>query len=125
MERLLDAVRAYVAAHHPRRLAVRLRIDLDDGERIQTPVPDVSAGEEDVFVPTAFQCGILDALDGRALRTDALGAEVGDRGRLFRRPGGLQELREQGLVDNHPRLGYYRPDAPPPQLADAAEPAGS
>jgi len=122
MEELLAAVRAYVAANHPRRLAVRLRIDLDDGERIQMPIADVSASGEDVFVPTAFQLAILDALDGRALRTDALGAEVGDRGRLFRRPGGLPELREQGLVDNHPRLGYYRPDAPPPPLADTSEP---
>lgn len=68
------------------------------------------------FVPTAFQEAILTALEGRALRTDALGHEVRDRSRLFRHPGGLKELREQGLVAHHPRLGYYRPDAPPEQF---------
>jgi len=46
MEEPLAAVRAYVAANHPRRLAGRLRIDLDDGERIQTPVPDVVVAAE-------------------------------------------------------------------------------
>lgn len=66
-----------------------------------------------------FQRGILQALQGRALRTDALAAEVGDRSRLFR-PGGLAELRDRGLVDHHPRLGYYRPDALPPELTEAA-----
>jgi hypothetical protein len=35
---------------------------------------------------------------------------------MYRRPGGLHELRDEGLIDHHPKLGYYRPDAPPPQL---------
>lgn len=74
--------------------------------------------EEKPFVPTAFQADILDALDGKALRADALGHKVGDRSRLYRRPGGLHELREEGLVCLHKRLGYYRPDAPPPELEE-------
>ena len=75
--------------------------------------------EEPPFVPTPFQKGILEALDGKALRTDALGAAVGDRRRLFK-DGGLKELRDRGLVLRHARLGFYRPDAPPPQLTDGA-----
>lgn len=116
LEQVLDTIRAYVAVHHPRRLAVRLRIDLDDGEQIRMPIAEVPASVSEPFIPNAFQMGILDALEGRALRTDALGAEVGDRGRLFRRPGGLPELQEQGLVAHHKRVGYYRPDCSPPEL---------
>lgn len=67
------------------------------------------------FVPTPFQQDILDALEGKGLRTDALAAKVGDRSRLFR-PEGLPELRQHGRVDHHPRVGYFRPDAPPPCL---------
>jgi hypothetical protein len=37
----------------------------------------------------------------------------------FRNPGGIQELREQGLVAHNSRLGYYSLLAPPPKLAFA------
>ncbi len=67
------------------------------------------------FVQTAYQDAIMDALDGVALRTDPLGAAVGDRSRLFK-PGGLSELRKAGRVAHHPRLGFYRPDRLPPEL---------
>jgi hypothetical protein len=79
--------------------------------------PAAQGPAEQVFVPTPFQNAILDALEGKALRTDALGAAAGDRGRLFRHPGGLRELREQGLVSHHERRGFFRPDAPPEELA--------
>jgi hypothetical protein len=71
------------------------------------------------FVPNALQEAILEALDGRALRTDGLAERVDvSRSQLFIKPtGGLHELREHGLIDNHPRLGYYRPSAPPPELS--------
>ena len=46
---------------------------------------------------------------------DALGAAVGDRSRLYK-PGGLKELREQGMVDHNARLGFFRPDCPPQDL---------
>lgn len=75
------------------------------------------------FVPNPFQRGILEALKGKALRTEPLGDAVKDRRRLFKHPGGLKELREQGLVDHHNRIGYFRPDAPPPALVEAEEPA--
>lgn len=72
-----------------------------------------------VFLPNGFQIGVLNALEGRALRTDALANELRcSRSQMFRHPGGIKELRAQGLVDNHPRLGYYRVDAPPPELSE-------
>lgn len=79
-----------------------------------------SLEKDELFVATAFQQAILDALEARALRTDALGQAVGDRSRLFKR-NGLAELRERGLVSHHKRLGYYRPDAPPDELASDDE----
>jgi hypothetical protein len=71
---------------------------------------------EQPFVPTPFQEAILDALEGKALRVDALGAAVGDRARLYK-PGGLKELQTQGWVSYHARRGYYRTDAPPEDLS--------
>lgn len=68
------------------------------------------------FVPTATQDAILDALAGKALRTDALAARVDcDRRTLFK-PNGIKELVQAGWVRHHRRLGYYRPDDPPPEL---------
>lgn len=75
-----------------------------------------STRPEDVFVPSHMQRGILDALNGKALRTDALASKVGSRSRIFRRDG-IHELRHAGLVSHHKRIGYFRPDAPPPELA--------
>jgi hypothetical protein len=70
------------------------------------------------FEPNALQADVLCALEGKALRTDALAREIGcDRTQLFRKPGGVQELREHGLLDNDPGHGYYRPDAPPAELS--------
>jgi hypothetical protein len=68
------------------------------------------------FIPTPFQKGILAALDGTALRTDALGRAVGSRRKLFIDPGGIKELQQHDLVRHHGRLGYYRPDKPPPAV---------
>jgi hypothetical protein len=41
-----------------------------------------------------------------------------DKKRLYR-PGGLTELREQGLVRHHPKIGFFSPHAPPPEHASA------
>jgi hypothetical protein len=73
------------------------------------------------FVPTPFQRGILDALNGKALRTDPLGKKVGNRRKLFNDPGGLPELQEEGLVGHHPRIGFYSTANPPPELAGERE----
>lgn len=66
------------------------------------------------FVPVPLQSAILKALDNRALNRDQLAAKVcaGDSSRLYK-PGGLRELREEGLVDHKRSLGYFRPDRPP------------
>jgi hypothetical protein len=71
------------------------------------------------FVPTPNQQLILDALDGVALRTDAISRKTGlHRSQIFKKPkGGMQELEDEELVGKHPRLGYYRADKPPPELA--------
>jgi DNA-binding IclR family transcriptional regulator len=63
-----------------------------------------------------LQEGILQLLDQKALTLDALVAKLGvDRSNLHRY--GIKELKQRGLVANHRRVGYYRPDAPPPKHA--------
>lgn len=107
----------------------RLVIDFDaDGAvasiKLELPLGVAGAGVgENVFIPNGFQQGVLRSLEGVALRSDPLGRAVGDRRRLFRDPGGLPELVEHGLVEHHPRLGYYRPDAPPPEMLPDHPPA--
>ena len=77
----------------------------------------IASADAATFIPTQLQEDVLTALDGRALRTDALAHRChGNRRSLFRDPGGLHELRRQGLVDHHHRIGYYRADALPPEL---------
>lgn len=75
--------------------------------------------ESSPFVPNAFQKAILAALDKKGLRTDALAAKVGDRRRLFKDPGGLPELMDEGMVAHHKRIGYYRTDSPPQDLTQS------
>lgn len=84
--------------------------------------PETSEDRVEAFIAGTEQLRILAALDGIALRTDAL-AEIAkvDRRKLFNRgstKGLLMELIDQDLVRHHTRLGYYRPDAPPPEHAD-------
>jgi hypothetical protein len=116
------ALRLYGPGEQPTRITIRtrsgIRIRVDVPTRRQTapnrePAP-AAPPPPARFVPTPFQKGILEALHGQALRTDDLAHKVGSRRKLFTHPGGLRELQEQGLVGHHKRLGYYRPDAPPP-----------
>lgn len=126
IEEAAEVLREFVAHHYPGRTLTELKLLFNDGKKmnyllpagpilVQTS-PDQNRTNGDSFVPTTFQEEVLAALEGRALRTDALGNAVGDRSRLFRNPGGLKELRKYNLVKHHPRLGYYRPDAPPEEL---------
>lgn len=85
---------------------------------VPVPAPESVNGWQP-FTPRPFQQAILDALAGKALHARALGAKVGDSGRLYK-PHGIQELRERGLVELHERLGFWRPDAPPPELEQEA-----
>ena len=68
----------------------------------------------DLFVANPLQKAILAALNGQALMKQGLADAVakGDGGALYRH-GDLKELRERGLVAHKPRVGFYRPDAPP------------
>lgn len=121
---LLALVRAWAAINYPgcplEYISLHLRflpvpIQLCDSPAAAAPLP--VQPDEEVFVPTAFQAAILEELEGKAIRSGALGAAVGDKRRLFRHPGGLRELIERGMVRHHKRRGYYRPDAPPEELA--------
>lgn len=67
----------------------------------------------DVWTP--LQISILKALDGQALKKQALANAVcgGEGSRLYK-TGGIKELRAAGRVELKHGLGFYRPDAPPP-----------
>lgn len=82
---------------------------------VQQILPPLEQDPESIFIPNAFQKGILDALANKAMRTDALANKVGSRSRLFDEDG-LPELVDEGLVCHHKRIGYYRPDAPPAEM---------
>jgi hypothetical protein len=122
--------------YNPGAVVVRVVIQYDSGPALAIPVPRLprlpalesvrrQPADDDThipldqprFIPNAFQKAILAALDGKALRTDALGDAVNDRRRLFRDPGGLEELERNGRVAHHKRCGFYRPDSPPADLA--------
>ena len=69
------------------------------------------------FSPTRWQVRILRELDGSALTKKELAQAIGMKHpRQLYRPGYLRELMAQDRVKNDPKLGYYRPDAPPPEL---------
>ena len=106
---LAAALRALIAAN---------RAMADTIERLlPQPAPQLPA-----FIPTDFQRDILSALKNRSMRTDALAHRLQcGRSRLFADPGGLPELQEQGMVAHHRRVGYFRPDAPPPDLGGETE----
>ena len=80
----------------------------------------VSTKPHGVFIPTPLQAAILDALDGKAMKKQALADEVcaGEGTRLYRK-GGIKELRDIGRVDHKHGVGYFRPDAPPAELTAA------
>jgi hypothetical protein len=74
------------------------------------------------FVPNKRQSRILAALNGQALTTDDLAKSANcDRRTLFRK-GGIKGLRGAGLVDHRHGVGFYRPDAPPAELAKYLSP---
>jgi hypothetical protein len=85
-------------------------------------IREVPAQEPFVFRPK--QEAIWEALKDCALRTDYLAELVGDRRSLFDRKnkkgrvtkGLVSEMVQRGMVRNHSRRGYYRLDAPPPDL---------
>lgn len=76
------------------------------------------------FVPTPLQAAILKALNGSALKKQPLALEVcGGEGTRLYKPGGINELRAEGLVDHRNGVGYFRPDAPPPYSVQRRKPS--
>ena len=86
----------------------RRAADIPDGDLAHKPESGTP------FLATPMQKAIFAALDGQSLKKQALADAVakGDGGALYRR-GDLQELRNRGMVQHKPRVGFYRPDAPP------------
>jgi hypothetical protein len=123
-EDLFRVLTELVEDSYPGDSAEVLELRLRSGRTISLPVPAPGGGgrqeegEGDVWIPTATQQTILDALEGRGLRTDDLAHAVGSRSQLYRRPGGLPELQDRGIVKHHPKVGFYRPDAPPEVLIE-------
>lgn len=119
---VISTVYRWSRAKCPQTVPMHFEIILADGRRIPFPlIDDPLANQSQVdngaFIPSATQEMILEALDGKAFRTDALAREVGcSRSLLFRKPGGMAELLTEGLVEKHDKLGYYRPDSPPDEI---------
>lgn len=90
-----------------------LRQNRELARALEAALPPADPG----FIPSPLQEQILEALKGKALRTDALANRCGGaRRQLFKDPGGIGELIEEGLVAHHQRLGYYLPADPPDDL---------
>lgn len=116
---IFKAVKTYLRDHFPGMTATALDIEATDARgprRISLPVPVLPQRRQKPreFIPGPVQEDILDALDCVAMKTAELAAKVGGKDKLFRRPGGIQELKALGLVVLDSKVGYYRPDAPPP-----------
>jgi hypothetical protein len=68
---------------------------------------------EELFVPGTLHKAILKALNGRALRKEALAEACRvDPSRLYR-AGALPELIALKIVQHQRHVGYFRPDVPP------------
>lgn len=124
-EQLFAAIRHWIDRHYPGVAGLHLGGMMPgDPQPIHIPIPpcrcngEAHGGEAAAsFAPTDFQLDLLGALEGKALRTDALAHACDvDRSRLFRKDG-LKELQTEGWVQHHARHGFYRPDCPPPELA--------
>jgi hypothetical protein len=84
------------------------------------PVPadliaELRAEPKPPFIPTERQQKILDILNGKSKKLDQL-AELLKVVPTTLSGRDLKELKEAGRVRHCKRVGYYRPDAPPPDL---------
>jgi hypothetical protein len=102
-------------------VATRLSLRLADGRKLIVPISDIEATVSDptpvngppVFVPTRLQKAILSALDGKALRKEALAeaCELKGAPQLYQ-DGGINELRNLGMVYRHRRFPARPREAP-------------
>lgn len=111
----------------PNRLS-RPRIGLTEFGRTllaikRTAAIDRGASIPKSFHPTLRQQVVLSALDGKAMKVTTLAfATKINRRHLYDRGaqrGVLSDLRDRNLIVLHNRLGYYRPDSPPPELKES------
>jgi hypothetical protein len=90
---------------------------------VLTPVPAARCGPPaQRLILTPLQSSILRSLDRKALKKEKLAeaCELKDGSRLYRQ-GGIHELRDAGLVAHRDGVGYYRPDAPPPNAVQLGQ----
>src|SRR5262249_7705570 len=111
---------AWALAVHPSSEPSEVHVRFKDGVSVTAPVPlsghrGVTKQSPKPFLPTPLQRAILEALDGKVLRSDTLATAVKPAKRqLFPQGrGGLAELKQRGLVAHDRSVGFYRPDAPP------------
>jgi hypothetical protein len=125
---LAAVVRAWVKQHSPGSGKVHIEVDLTDGNVDRLAVDWKPAATANVgarvsadpladFKPTDAQLAVLEALECKALKTPQLEAATGlEHSHLFKALRGLRRpLLDPPLVDIDKKLGYYRPDAPPPE----------
>jgi hypothetical protein len=115
-----ETLRYRVSANAPTPRWLEMMCGAADGTRLRS-VGNAAGGSGSVFVHTPLQKEILRVLRGRALRQTQLELELRTNRRQLQRKTGLGDLRERGEVLHHDRLGYYRPDAPPPVLLPNSE----
>lgn len=114
MDDLRPVVHALLRANRQLAESNRQLADALEASLGPEPPPD--------FIPTDFQKDLVKSLKGRALRTDGIAVALDCvRSRIFADPGGIGELIDRGLVQHHKRLGYYRSDAPPPDLENTTK----
>lgn len=120
-------VRSWLERYYPAWRSATVRADVGEPESLAMPIPrewasrnersPVQTTSEHPFIPTQLQVNILEALDGKAMRTDTLARACEVERTRFYKPGGLKDLQELGKVAWHERIGYYRPDSPPEEVA--------
>jgi hypothetical protein len=91
---------------------LRLRLEAE----VQARLAASGIGKLDQpFIPTPHQRKVLKLLNGKALKLAQIEQLTGiDATTLSKRV--LGELKKQDLVRHSARIGYYRPDKPPPDL---------
>lgn len=125
-------VAQWAGIHCAGRGKVRIEVELVDGQVellvVQwKPAPGSLAGCTTAdpwadFEPTESQSCVLEVLEGVALKGKAIEEASGlEHSQMFRVLRQLQTM-DPPMVARHPSLGYYRLDAPPPQLAGGTGP---
>jgi hypothetical protein len=115
----LEKQRGLIGAAEPACEKIADTIDREADRIAGGLLPDGSTKAKGgkTFVATKLQQDILKALNGAALKKQALADRAcGGEGTRLYRIGGIKELTAIGVVDHKDGVGYYRPDAPPDGL---------